>query len=81
MLPMERCIGIFRLLLEENRRVFMYFVAFCTAHILLCMQFCISIHSKYLTSHPHVGASGHTVSLLAVTVVLVLECSTGGEGN
>ena len=29
----------------------------------------------------HAGASGHTVSLLAVTVVLVLECSTGGEGD
>ena len=32
-------------------------------------------------SHTHAGASGHTVSLLAVTVVLVLECSTGGEGD
>ena len=32
-------------------------------------------------SHAHVGASGHTVSLLTVTVVLVLECSTGGEGD
>ena len=32
-------------------------------------------------SHTHAGASGHTVSLLAVTVVLVLECSTGGEGR
>lgn len=36
----------------------------------------------YLTSlPPHVGASGHTVSLLAVTFVLVLEYSTRGEGN
>ena len=36
----------------------------------------------YFTSFPpHVGASGHTVFLLAVTVVLVLECSAGGEGN
>ena len=32
-------------------------------------------------SHTHAGASGHTVSLLAVTVVLALECSTGGEGD
>ena len=37
---------------------------------------------SYLTSLPPpcIGASGHTVSLLAVTVVLVLEFSTG-EGN
>ena len=46
------------------------------------MSFSFSCSIVYLTSlPPHVGASGHTVSLLAVTVVLVLECSTGGEGN
>ena len=46
------------------------------------VYFSFSCSVVYLTSlPPHVGASDHTVSLLAVTVVLVLECSTGGEGS
>ena len=47
------------------------------------VYFSLSSSVVYLTyiSHTHAGASGHTVSLLAVTVVLVLECSTGEEGD
>ena len=46
------------------------------------VHFSFSCSVVYLTSlPPHAGASGHTVSLLAVTVVLVLQISTGGEGN
>ena len=46
------------------------FITFCCACIFISIR-----------TSPNVGASGHTVSLLAVTVVLVLECSTRGEGN
>ena len=43
------------------------------------ITFCCACSFISIRTSPHVGASGHTVSLLAVTVVLVLECSTGGK--
>ena len=37
------------------------------------------VYFTYCISHALAGASGHTVSLLAVTLVVVLECSTEGD--
>ena len=55
----------------------------CSTWLVDSVYFSFSCSVVYFTSPPppHVGASGHTVSLLAVTVVLVLEYSTGGEGS